>query len=83
MSAHIPPRSRGRPYLIEVHDSQTDFTLIFFHARTDYLERILPVGARRIVSGRVEYFDGGIQMSHPDHVVAPDEAGSLPTFEPV
>ena len=83
VGAHIPPRSRGRPYRIEVHDSQTDFTLIFFHARTDYLERILPVGARRIVSGKIEYFDGGIQMSHPDHVVAPDEAGSLPTFEPV
>ena len=83
VDAHVPPRNRGRPYRIEVHDSETSFTLIFFHARTDYLERVLPIGSRRLISGKVEYFDGGIQMSHPDHIVAPDQAPSLPTFEPV
>jgi ATP-dependent DNA helicase RecG len=81
--AHMPPSSRGRPYRIEVEDSLTSFILVFFHARTDYLERILPVGAQRIVSGKIEYFDGGVQMPHPDHIVSPQEVTALPTLEPV
>ncbi|MDE1429504.1 hypothetical protein PVN37_23040, partial [Bacillus licheniformis] len=48
-----------------------------------YLQRQLPVGARRIVSGRVELFDGMAQMVHPDHILMPEEAQRLPEFEPV
>jgi ATP-dependent DNA helicase RecG len=59
------------------------FELVFFHARGDYLQRLLPTGARRVVSGRVELFDGVAQMAHPDHVLPPEEAGTLPAFEPV
>jgi ATP-dependent DNA helicase RecG len=51
------------------------FQLVFFHARDDYLRRILPTGARRVVSGKVELFDGLAQMVHPDHVLPANEAG--------
>ena len=44
---------------------------------------MLPAGQRRIVSGRVELFDGIAQMVHPDHILRPDEAEALPAFEPV
>ncbi len=43
---------------------------MFFHARPDYLEKTLPTGEQRIVSGTVELFDGALQMTHPD-IVAP------------
>ena len=80
---HYPPKTRGRPYRVHVQDAQTEFQLVFFHARGDYLQKILPEGARRVVSGKLEMFDSIIQMTHPDHVLAPEEAGDLPTFEPV
>ncbi|WP_226781060.1 ATP-dependent DNA helicase RecG [Oceaniglobus trochenteri] len=80
---HILPASRGRPYRVEVMDAQTTFQLVFFHAREDYLKRQLPVGARRVVSGRVEVFDGIAQMVHPDHMVPPDEGAAIPQYEPV
>ncbi|MBV2361117.1 ATP-dependent DNA helicase RecG [Thalassococcus sp. CAU 1522] len=80
---HRPPRKRGAPYRIEVDDAETRFQLVYFHARDDYLARLLPTGQRRVVSGRVELFDGVPQMVHPDHVLPPDEAGTLPAFEPV
>ena len=80
---HMPPRKKGGPYRIEVDDAQTRLQLVFFHARGDYLQRILPEGATRIVSGRVELFDGFAQMVHPDHVLNEDEADQLPQFEPV
>ena len=56
---------------------------MFFHARGEYLQKILPVGGRRVVSGKLEMFDSVIQMTHPDHILPLDEAGDLPLFEPV
>lgn len=80
---HNPPRTKGRPYRIDVSDAEMSFQLVFFHAREDWLKRQLPVGARRVVSGRVELFDGIAQMVHPDHILSPEEKGDLPEFEPV
>lgn len=79
---HRKPAGRG-PYRVEVSDAETVFQLVFFHAKGDYLERILPTGSRRVVSGRVELFDGVAQMAHPDHIVPPEEAAQIPGFEPV
>jgi len=80
---HIPPTGRGRPYRIEVTDAQTTFQLVFFHARDEYLTRQLPFGQRRVVSGKLEVFDGIAQMVHPDHMLRVDEAETIPPFEPV
>ncbi|MBO9397262.1 ATP-dependent DNA helicase RecG [Shimia sp. R9_2] len=83
VGAHRPPRNRGGAYRITVQDAMTSFQIVFFHARTDYLQKILPEGARRVVSGKVELFDGVAQMVHPEYVVAPNEAEDIPAFEPV
>ncbi|WP_146585522.1 ATP-dependent DNA helicase RecG [Puniceibacterium confluentis] len=80
---HRPSRAKGGAYRIDVQDSETGFQLVYFHARGDYLTKLLPVGQRRIVSGRVELFDGMAQMVHPDHVLKREAADSLPRFEPV
>ena len=80
---HYPPSTRGRPYRVQVSDAQTTFQLIFFHARADYLQKLLPTGQKRVVSGKVEIFDGIAQMVHPDHVVTIDDADDIPAFEPV
>ncbi len=80
---HHPPRTRGRLYRVHVEDAQTSFQLVFFHARGDYLQKLLPTGQRRVVSGKVEIFDGIAQIVHPDHVVSLAEADDIPAFEPV
>ena len=80
---HRAPARRGGAYRIEATDAATTFQLVFFHAREDYLRKILPTGARRVVSGKVELFDGVAQMVHPDHVLEPGEAVEIPDFEPV
>ena len=83
VGGHFPPRSKGKPYRIMVRDAAFEFQLVFFHARGDYLTKLLPTGQKRLVSGRVEIFDGIAQMVHPDHVLRPEDAGELPLFEPV
>ncbi|KPP87678.1 MAG: ATP-dependent DNA helicase RecG [Rhodobacteraceae bacterium HLUCCO07] len=80
---HRHATRRGGAYRINVEDTRTAFQLVFFHARDEYLHRILPPGSRKLVSGRVEMFDGMAQMVHPDYVLEPHEAAELPEFEPV
>ncbi|NVO22871.1 ATP-dependent DNA helicase RecG [Donghicola mangrovi] len=79
---HTAPTGRGRPYRVMVEDAQVSFPLVFFHARDRYLQQILPVGEDRIISGKVEFFDGIPQIAHPDHVVPMDEESTIPAFEP-
>ena len=83
VGAHTPPRQKGRPYRIDVRDAALDFHIVYFHASPDYLQRLLPPGARRLVSGKVEAYDGHFQMVHPDHVIVPGGEVDLPAFEPV
>ncbi|WP_101066366.1 ATP-dependent DNA helicase RecG [Roseovarius salinarum] len=80
---HRAPARRGGPYRVTVEDAATSFQLVFFHARSDYLRRVLPTGARRVVSGKAELFDGVAQIVHPDHILPPEEAGEIPAYEPV
>ncbi|MDA8747310.1 ATP-dependent DNA helicase RecG [Litoreibacter sp.] len=80
---HVPARQKGRPYHVHVTDEQTEFRLVFFHARGDYVQKQLPTGQRRLISGRVEMFDNMAQMVHPDHMVTVDKAAEIPAFEPV
>ncbi|WP_372839049.1 ATP-dependent DNA helicase RecG [Phaeovulum sp.] len=83
VGGHIAPRRKGGPTRVMVRDAATEFQLVFFHGRDDFLQKQLPTGQRRVVSGRVELFDGIAQMTHPDHILRPDEAKDLPDFEPV
>jgi ATP-dependent DNA helicase RecG len=92
VSEHRPGggrRSARAPYKVLVVDaSGALLELVYFNADPAYLKRLLPVGARRLVSGKLESYDGWLQMPHPDHVVAIDAkadggANSLPVHEPV
>ncbi len=79
-----PPRARGSvPYRVFAHDETGEMALTFFHARREWLEKLLPVGEHVVVSGRMEWFNGRPSMVHPDHIVPVAEAASLPAVEPV
>jgi ATP-dependent DNA helicase RecG len=77
-----PGRSRA-PHLVYASDETGDVVLTYFRAKPDYVEKLLPVGARRYVSGTAQMFDGTLQIVHPDRVV--DEAGlaKLSGIDPV
>ena len=81
ITAHRNAGARG-PFRVLVSDSELDFQLVFFRPNTGWLKEQLPEGERRIVSGKVELYDGIAQMQHPDHILKPDEADKLPEFEP-
>ena len=70
---HQPGIGR-RPYRVFVGDAGGSVMLVYFNVKGDYLNRLLPVGAERVISGKVEDYNGQLQMSHPDHIAAPDDA---------
>ncbi|HWC94497.1 MAG TPA: ATP-dependent DNA helicase RecG [Pseudolabrys sp.] len=83
---HRPaPRHRPRaPYrIITGDDSGLTLTLTYFNARQDYLEKLLPPGETRYVSGTAHFYDGMLQMVHPDRVVDEKGFANLPLVEPV
>ena len=78
-----PPHRPRAPYQVYTSDETGDLILTFFNARRDYLQKLLPVGARRYVSGATELYDGMLQMVHPDRVVDDTDFDRLPLVEPV
>ena len=78
-----PPRNARAPYLVYASDDTGDVVLTYFRAKADYIEKLLPVGSKRYVSGTLQMFDGVPQIVHPDRVV--DEAGfaQLSGIDPV
>ena len=80
---HLPPRVKSQPYKVRVSDASSTMELVFFRAKADWLAEILPVGSRRVLSGRIDRFKDKPQMAHPDYIVAPEEASVLPQHEAV
>ena len=83
ISADIPPPRTSRPARFTVTSDGQVFELIFFRAKADYLSRILPIGERRIISGRLDRYDGRMQISHPDYILSLDKRDDMPAMEPV
>src|SRR5258707_7663113 len=79
-----PPTNRPRaPYQVYTSDETGDLILTFFSAHNDYLLKLLPVGARCYVSGKVELYDHMRQMVHPDRIVPEADLAKMPLVEPV
>jgi ATP-dependent DNA helicase RecG len=82
---HLPP-PRGKvsqPHRVLAHDETGDIHLVYFRAQGGWVERLLPVGEERYVSGTIGIFQGIKQITHPDYVVEVDKLASMPLVEPV
>ncbi len=78
-----PARNHRAPHLVYASDETGDVVLTYFRAQPGYVEKLLPVGSKRYVSGTAQMYDGTLQITHPDRVV--DEAGfaKLSGIDPV
>src|ERR1700734_424677 len=83
---HIAPpqKRRGKsPYKVLCSNETGDITLVFFNAHTDYIKQSLPVGSKRVISGRCERFDYRLQMPHPDIIAPVEKLAEVQRPEPV
>ncbi len=79
-----PPTARARlPYRVHCRDATGFVTLVFFHGKPKYMESLLPVGATRVVSGRLDVYGTERQIVHPDHIVEEKARAAIQVLEPV
>lgn len=79
-----PPPGRSRaPYLVHASDDTGDVVLTFFRAKPDFVQKLLPVGAKRYISGTGQLYDGTLQIVHPDRVVDEEGFAKLPQIDSV
>lgn len=87
IDAHFPPpagfRGGKRPYKVECSNDSGTITLVFYHAQTDYIKQSMPVGSQRVISGRTEFSNHRLQMTHPDIITTPDKLAEVQKQEPV
>ncbi|HET7879252.1 MAG TPA: ATP-dependent DNA helicase RecG [Acetobacteraceae bacterium] len=75
-----PPANQRQPWRVLVRDGTGVADLVFFKFAR---ERQMPVGAKLLVSGRVDLFGGRRTISHPEYVVPADRTDMIPAIEPV
>lgn len=80
---HRPGANRRAPYRVVVEDESAEMDLVYFHVRGDWVEKLLPVGEKRVISGKIERYRDRAQMPHPEHVVVEADGPSIMTVEPV
>ena len=78
-----PRNMPSRPHRVFAHDETGAIQLVYFRATGGWVEKLLPVGEDRYVSGTIGIFNGIKQITHPDYVVPVEEFASLPLVEPV
>lgn len=83
VQSHRPAFSATAPHRIRLVDDTGFLTLVFFRADPRWLQRQFPVGEARVVSGRIDEFQGERQIVHPDHVGKADKDALPPAVEPI
>src|SRR5438270_1520657 len=78
-----PPPSSRAPYLVYASDDTGDVVLTYLRALPGYVEKLLPLGAKRYVSGTLQMYDGVPQIVHPDRVVDEAAFAKLSGIDPV
>src|SRR5437016_2546511 len=78
-----PPRNARAPYLVYASDDTGDVVMTFFRAKPGYVEKLLPMGEKRYVSGTLQMYDGIPQIVHPDRVLDEEAVSKLSGIDPV
>ena len=77
---HERPATSRQPWRIIVKDETGIAELVFFRFTR---EAQTPPGARLLVSGKLDSFNGRLTIPHPEHLVPIEQADRIPAIEPV
>lgn len=78
----IVPGKPGVPIKVRATDDTGFIHMIWFGGSAQHIDRLLPKGQKRLVSGKVERFNSEVQIVHPD-IFTPEQAGDIAAIEPV
>ena len=76
--------SARAPVRVEAVDAKGNYvSLTFFGGSSGWAKKLLPLNEPKRVSGRLDRYGDMLQIVHPDYVVEPGEAATLPEREAV
>ena len=62
------PRIRNLPNRVSCRDETGDLECIFFNSYEGYIKKILPIGKKVVVSGKIGFFKNKYQITNPKYV---------------
>ncbi|MCZ6902379.1 MAG: ATP-dependent DNA helicase RecG [Rickettsia endosymbiont of Ixodes persulcatus] len=75
-SISLPTKS-NKPFKITASNNTGSLLLVFFHRPPPFIFNKLKVGTSHIISGKVQFFDHHLQISHPEFIVNPKLAKEI------
>lgn len=79
--------SKRKTTTVYVMDGYETLAVVYFNSSLTFLKRLYPVGQKRLISGKIDVFNGYKQMVHPDFVGALKEkdkwVGAFPIYSRV
>ena len=83
VTAHTPAPRRNLPHRISCRDDTGTVHLVFFHGNKDWLVRQYPAGQDIAVSGRLEDYNGKLQIVHPETAGPKEDISKIARVEPI
>ncbi len=86
VDGHIPSRKIGHkvlPHRVRLRDETGFLSITSVRGHEDMLMRMWPVGQKRLISGKITFYEGMRQMLHPVYVVDPAMGEAPPPVEPI
>jgi ATP-dependent DNA helicase RecG len=71
------------PFRVHAADKAGNYLTLTYFNNPGWAKKQLPLGEPKLVSGRLDLYGQELQIVHPDHVLAPADAATLPEREPV
>ncbi len=81
VDSHTPSFNKRMPYKITCSDDTGQLNIVYFNLRGPYLKKMFPIGSKKVVSGKVEEFNGVFQMTHPQHIADESNLDSVKKIE--
>ena len=81
VDSHTPSFNKRMPYKITCSDETGQLNIVYFNLRGPYLKKMFPLGSKKVVSGKVEEFNGIFQMTHPQHIADESNLDSVKKIE--
>jgi ATP-dependent DNA helicase RecG len=71
------------PFRVYANDETGQSVTLTYFNNPGWAKKQFPLGAPKLVSGKLDSYGQELQIVHPDHVLPPGEGASLPAREPV
>ena len=81
IDSHTPAFNKRMPYRITCSDESGQISIVYFNMRGPYIKKILPIGSKRVISGKIETYKDSFQMTHPHHIADIKELDKIKSIE--